>query len=308
MIKYVKLILIILLSSIISFAFVLSTNTKEIYAGSDPIDYWAVVIGISDYQHFNQRPWFPKPVKGYDLFHSADDANEIAVKLGSIWGADHIKLLVDSQATKSSIQNAVTGWLDSKEDIDDVVLFYFSGHGQQQGIDEYILWPYDTSSISDENEIKDDMFDSWLRCLESEQQVIIIDSCNSGGFIEELYKYGRIVVTSCSKDEESYEKSLQDHSIFTHFLLEAFNNLNNIDSNSNNSISIQEIFNWVKQKTIFSANIRLRSQNPQICDCIYKQLGIINIIGNRGETLFYIINTFLIVIIMFLLILWNKNV
>ncbi|MFC1846536.1 caspase domain-containing protein [Chloroflexota bacterium] len=305
MVKYFKQILIILVVLIIAFALVQNQNNK-VYAKSDPVEYWAVIVGVADYLYFDSSPLFPKPMKGYDLVYSDNDSIELANRLRSIWGADHIKLLVDTQATKSSIQNAITGWLDSKEDENDVVLFYFSGHGQQESNDGYAIWPYNTFSTSDKNEIRDDMLDSWLRCLESSQQVIIIDSCNSGGFIEELYQYGRVILTSCSKNEDSYENSSLGHSIFTYYFLDAFNNLDSVDDNNDNSISIQEVFNWAESKTVSSAKTQLRAQNPKICDCNYEQIGLVNIINNNNQVQPYVVCFITVVTIVFSIIVWNK--
>jgi len=304
-VKYFKYIQITLVALIISFALVQIPNNK-VYAESNPVEYWAVIIGVADYLYFDSTTLFPKPVKGYDLVYSDDDAIEFADQLSSIWGADHIKLLVDSQATKSSIQDAITGWLDSKEEANDVVLFYFSGHGQQNSNSEYVIWPYNTSINSDNNEIQDGMLDSWLRCLESSQQIIIIDSCNSGGFIEELYNYGRVVLTSCRKDEDSYEKTTLGHSIFTYFLLDAFNKLDNVDDNNDSSISIQEVFNWVELKTVSFAKTRSQSQNPKICDCNYEQIRLMDFVKNNDQIPLYVTCFITVVTIVFSLIAWNK--
>ena len=305
MVKYFKYIQITLVALIISFALVQIPNNK-VYAESNPIEYWAVIIGVADYLYFDSAPLFPKPVKGYDLAYSDDDAIKLADQLSSIWGADHIKLLVDSQATKSSIQDAITAWLDSREEANDVVMFYFSGHGQQDSNSKYAIWPYDTLANSDKNEIQDDMLDSWLRCLESSQQIIIIDSCNSGGFIKELYNYGRVILTSSRKDEDSHEKRTLGHSIFTYFFLDAFNNLDNVDDNNDNSISIQEVFNWAELKTVSFTKTRFRSQNPKICDCNYEQIMLMDFVKNNDLIPPYVTYFITVVAIVFLLIVWNK--
>jgi len=304
-VKYFKYIQITLVALIISFTLVQIPNNK-VYAESNPVEYWAVIIGIADYLYFDSAPLFPKPVKGYDLVYSDDDAIKLADQLSSIWGADHIKLLTDSQATKSSIQDAITVWLDSREEANDVVLFYFSGHGQQDSNSKYAIWPYNTLANSDKNEIQDGMLDSWLRCLESSQQVIIIDSCNSGGFIEELYNYGRVVLTSSNKDEDSHEKPTLGHSIFTYFFLDAFNNLDNVDDNNDNSISIQEVFNWAELKTVSFTKTRLQSQNPKISDCNYEQIKLMDFVENNNKIPPYATCFITIVTIMFSLIVWKK--
>ena len=306
MVKCFKYIIITLIALIISLALVQHPN-NEVYAESSNVEYWAVIIGVADYQYFNSAPLFPKPVKGYDLVYSDNDAIDLAAQLSSIWGESHIKLLIDSQATKSSIQYSITGWLDSKEEANDIVLFYFSGHGQQENNSEYTIWPYDTSKYSDKNEIQGHILDSWLRCLESNQQIIIIDACNSGGFIEELYYYGRVALASCSQDEYSYERPILGHSIFTHFFLDAFNNLDNVDDNNDNSISIQEVFNWVELKTISFAKTQFLSQNPKIRDCNHKQIILTDFENHNCQIPPYITYFITIMASVFPLIAWNRS-
>ena len=305
MIKYLKYIINILLCLFIIFALLQYTSNKS-YAHKNPVDYWAVIIGVADYLYFDSAPLFPKPMKGYDLAYSDDDAIELADKLSSIWGTGHVKLLVDSQATKSGIQDAITGWLDSKEEANDVILFYFSGHGRQDSNNKYAIWPYDTLANSNRNEIQDDTLDDWLSCLESNQQIIIIDSCNSGGSIKELYNYGRVILASCRQDQDSHERQILGHSIFTHFILDAFNNLGNVDGNNDNSISIQEVFDWVELKTVSFAKTQFQSQNPKICDSNYEQIRLMDFVKSSPPMPPYVTCIITVVIIVFSLILWNK--
>jgi hypothetical protein len=300
--KYIQIILVVF---IISIALVQIPHNKA-YAESNPVEYWAVIIGVADYLYFDSAPLFHKPVKGYDLVYSDDDAIELADQLSSIWGADHIKLLVDSQATKSNIQDSITGWLDSKEKTNDVVLFYFSGHGQQDSNSEYTIWPYDTLNNSNRNEIQDNILGSWLKCLESSQQIIIIDSCSSEGLIEELYHYGRVILTSSSQDEDSYERPVLSNSIFTHFILDAFNNLDDVDDNNDNSVSIQEVFNWVEINTKSFAKTQFRSQNPVISDSNYEQIRLMDFVKNSDRIPPYVVYIITAVIIVISLIVWNK--
>lgn len=287
MVNTFKYINITLVAFIIAFSFIQFPNYR-VYADSNSVEYWAVIIGVSDYLYFEPAPLFPKPVKGYDLLYSDDDAIDLADQLGSIWGTDHVKLLVDYQASKSGIQNAITGWLDSKEGANDIVLLYFSGHGQQDSNGECTIWPYNTSISSNENEIQSTILSSWLRCLESSQQIIIIDSCNSGGFIKELFYYGRVILASCCKDEDSYEKRVLGHSIFTNFFLDAFNNPADVDDNNDKSISIKEIFNWIEFKTQSFAKSQFLSQNPKMSYTNNKQINLMDFVSNSFQVTRYV--------------------
>src|SRR4030042_1153920 len=84
-------------------------------AASTP-ECWAVLVGVSNYQYIG------------DLSYCDDDAQELSDALSPVWGDSHVRLLVDSQATKANILVAID-WLADNADADDTVLFSFSGHG-----------------------------------------------------------------------------------------------------------------------------------------------------------------------------------
>ncbi|UCD46134.1 MAG: caspase family protein [Candidatus Bathyarchaeota archaeon] len=76
---------------------------------------YTIIIGISDYQTINEL----------DL--SDDDALAMRDVLDAIsW--IYIITITDLQATKTGIRNAITA-LIGVADTDDLVLFYFAGHG-----------------------------------------------------------------------------------------------------------------------------------------------------------------------------------
>ncbi|UCE97109.1 MAG: caspase family protein [Dehalococcoidia bacterium] len=301
MVKLLKNIPIILLLLMINLQLVQSSNNTS-YASDNPVEYWAVVIGVADYQYMDPPPLFPSSIKGYDLAYSSADAMELAAKLGSIWDVDHIKLLVDSQATKLSIQNAITGWLDSKEDENDIILFYFSGHSWQSNTHEYIM-PYNSLVISRQDDIQDITLNSWLNCLESNQQIVIIDSCNSGGFVNELYRYGRAVLTSCKKYEDSYEYAALKHSVFTYYILDALNNLDGIDKNNDGGICIEEVFDSAESNTRSYSGISLRDQHPGISNCAYESINLIYTQGDKNTILPYISYSIIIIIIILMVVM-----
>jgi len=91
-------------------------------AGEEPdgvVERWAVIVGIDDYEGSGSS----------DLPWSVEDALDMKnVLISHGWKSDHIKLLINSEATGSNIRSAIR-WMDSKEDEDDIVVFFFSGHG-----------------------------------------------------------------------------------------------------------------------------------------------------------------------------------
>jgi|GEM_PF-1080589 len=91
----------------------------------------AVIIGVSRYPSFvsfyDERA---NCVCQQQLEYPANGPQALAQQLVSTWGEDHVKLLLDSEATKVDIYYAIK-WLADKVDSDDTVLLYFSGRGRE---------------------------------------------------------------------------------------------------------------------------------------------------------------------------------
>ena len=162
-------------------------------------EYWAILIGINDY-----------PGTQADLPWSVNEINSFKETLlhGGNWKEEHIKTLTDNKATKTNILNA-TNWLDSQEDSNDVSIFYFAGHGSSSSENQYLNF-YD-STFSDE-ELKEE-----LDKLEG-RLIVILDSCFSGGFIEELKDKTRVILTACGKQNKTYQDSNLKSGFFGYFL------------------------------------------------------------------------------------------
>ena len=199
-------------------------------------------------------------------------------------------MLVNWQATKADIQNAISGWLDPLEDADDVVLFYFSGHGEQDGNNRTIC-PYDTLPDSWANDIYDYQLNTWLGNLQSQRQVVVLDSCLSGGFItgamgikvatgikhepyvsevsnsfaKHLSKSGRVVMASCRDDESAYEWPTFCHGVFSHYLLDGFGSLEAVDSDDNDKISAEELFGYVEPRTVSYVSLVIGKAQKRSC-------------------------------------------
>ena len=167
---------------------------------SEETDYWAVLVGINDY-----------PGHSKDLPYSINEISSFknALLNGENWQSSHIKFLSDENASREGIFEALE-WLDEQEDENDVSVFYYIGHGSQNSSDNEYLSVY-SSNIFDEE--LDEQFDN----LEG-RVVIILDCCHSGGFIEELGQWRRVILTACSKDETAYQVEDLKSGIFGYFV------------------------------------------------------------------------------------------
>jgi len=155
------------------FLFVISCLHSVAYAEDR-----ALVIGINKYQYIGELPGCVK------------DATNIQQTFANlnIYQYSQTRILTDEQATRQAILDGLE-WLSAGSKPGDKVLFYFSGHGDQQvdkngdepddGLDE-TLCPVDTSLTTRANMIIDDEIDSYLQRLKDRKVLVIIDACHSG--------------------------------------------------------------------------------------------------------------------------------
>ena len=155
---------------------------------TDASDKWAVLVGIADYYGTDN-----------DLQYSAKDATDMrSALINNGWQSEHIRVLLNSSATKSSIEDAIENWLGPNVSADDTVLFFYSGHGtyysesqynpdgdnETDGKDEYLCFYSETMEIEDF--VADGELDQYLNTLASEHIAVIIDSCFSGGMTKAM--------------------------------------------------------------------------------------------------------------------------
>lgn len=104
---------------------------------------------------------------------------------------DQVKLLLNEEATRKNIMDALDSWLTADTYAGDRVLFYYSGHGhfqpdtsgdEKDRVDETLV-SYDTVVNQDKslvNMITDDEISVFLDKLNDRRVVVMIDSCHSG--------------------------------------------------------------------------------------------------------------------------------
>lgn len=95
-----------------------------------------LAVGVEDYQ-----------ADRFDLEHTSDDINNLVERLqsqeGKLFGEVRTTLLIDSDATKMNIEDAVRK-IRGQAAPDDLVLVYFSGHGEEMH-GKFFLKPHDVA-------------------------------------------------------------------------------------------------------------------------------------------------------------------
>ena len=223
----------------------------------DPtVKVWAVVAGVANYEHMPS------------LHYTDDDAYQFYAFLKSPEGGalpdEQVRVLVDDNATRDNLLEAMRS-IFLQADENDVVLFYFSGHGI-----EGAFVPVDFDGYShrlEHSEIRHILEQSHAR-----QKLVLGDACHSGSLIggqfapdmlaakgpsvgEMLNKYykafdncesGMALFMSSKGAEVSLEDSGLRSGVFSHFLIKGLKG--EADADHDKIVSIEEEFNYVKEK------------------------------------------------------------
>lgn len=186
-------------------------------------------VGISDY-----------PGKEDDLTLCAGDAKAVA-ELYKKNNKAEITILTDKRATTASVTQAMKT-LFGKATTNDIVVFFYSGHGEQKG-----LYLYDkTLSFKSIMAVYDK-----LKC---KNKMIFFDSCFSGSLRgkatiqqSDVNLSNNVMFFLASRNKEySIENSWDfEHSYFTHALIRALSG--KADSNRDRTITAKELFTYVSK-------------------------------------------------------------
>jgi uncharacterized caspase-like protein len=200
-------------------------------------DKWALIVGVGTFEKSDDFLQF-----------SVKDAKDLGAFLvrTANFKQDHVKILVDEQAKTGAIREAF-GEIRTKAKPEDLVLIYFSSHGQPRNLDptglSYVL-TYDTDTSTQAR-----LYATGLQMVElaelgrwvlAQDYVLLLDTCFSGaaqpGVSGKLIPAGsngldplqglqgsgnRVVISASRADEHSYEDKESKHGYFTRFLLEA---------------------------------------------------------------------------------------
>jgi hypothetical protein len=207
------------------------------------LQIWAVIIGVAAYNHM--------PV----LRYTDDDAYRMYAFLKSPEGGalddDHIRILIDEEATLANIKNTMAA-IFGRAGRDDLVLLYFSGHGLPGA-----FLPYDFDGYG--NKLYHDELNAILKQSPAKYKLCIADACHSGGLLAMRGStpdmlagyYGRLaqatpgtaLIMSSKSEETSLESSGLRQGVFSHFLIRGLKG--EADADNDRYVTIQELYNFV---------------------------------------------------------------
>jgi hypothetical protein len=230
----------------------------------------ALLIGVSEYQPgLNALPAAEKDVLAI---------KEVLInpEFGG-FAEEDVQVLINASA--SDIRQAIEIVFADREKQDLIVLFY-SGHGvKDEGYNLYLA-AHDTQMNNNQVRRASAVECSFIHLMMSEskskQQVIILDCCFSGAFAKGLTAKadvsidvksqlqqdaeGRVVLTSSTSAQPSFESQKASLGVYTSYLIEGIKT-GYADEDGDGVISIDELHNYAKRK--------LREEFPKMKPEIY---------------------------------------
>lgn len=220
------------------------------------IKVWAVVIGVASYDHM--------PV----LRYTDDDAYRFYAFLKSLEGGalpdEQVRILIDEEASRENIIGNVTE-IFNKAGANDLVIFYFSGHGLNGS-----FLPIDFDGYN--NKINHEEIAGLFNKCKAKYKLCLADACHSGSlfamrsgegepaltqYYQSLSKSvaGTALIMSSKAEETSLESAGLRQGVFSHFLIRGLKG--EADKNKDKIVSVQELYDFIYD------NVRTYTGNRQ---------------------------------------------
>ncbi|MGB3513022.1 MAG: caspase family protein [Microcoleaceae cyanobacterium] len=213
----------------------------------------ALLIGVSEY--LPEFPALPSAVKDVEAMKEVLGNSEMG-------GFDDIKVLKNSN--RQEIEEAIYE-LFANRNKDDVLLFYFSGHGvkSREG-NLFLATPQtrkDQRGIVTPTAVGASFLQTEMNNSFSQRLVVILDCCYSGAFTKgmtakgdenidiqaELGGKGRAILMSSSSTQSSFQSEGSELSIYTKYIVEGIKT-GAADTDNNGKISADELHQYVSEK------------------------------------------------------------
>lgn len=219
------------------------------------VKIWAVIVGAARYTHMPA------------LRYTDDDAYQIFAFLKSPEGGalpdEQLRVLIDEDATLGNVTNAMRS-IFLRADENDVILFYFSGHGLPGS-----FLPVDYDGYN--NKLEHSEIKQILSVSKAKHKLVLADACHSGSILASrkplnsiLQRYyeafedtrgGTALMMSSKGEEYSLEDGGLRSGIFSHFLVRGLKGEADVDGNK--IVTVQELFGYVhKQVRLYTGNVQ----------------------------------------------------
>jgi tetratricopeptide (TPR) repeat protein/WD40 repeat protein len=207
-----------------------------------------VLVAIKEYQN-------PK----FNLTYTIDDAKAleelfIAQKNGNLYGDVKVHTLYNNAVTKAGFYNFFAKELVPQVNPGDMLVFFFSGHGDVRDGDFYFV-PWDSEGIDtsmEKNIARADIVGNILK-LNVKDALILLDACKSGQILEMESPVGRLlrdleqkaIIAAAEGDQSAQELLELGHGVFTWAILKGFGG--EAANGSGRHIGAQELASYVEE-------------------------------------------------------------
>ena len=206
--------------------------TVEHPKGAGGATLYLLAVGINQYKN-------PSLNLNYARSDAEGFTQLIAERSKKLYAEVEIHRIFDQEATKENILQKLD-WLSARIRPDDVLFFYYAGHGSMVE-DKFYFIPADNVRLYSEDKLKKEAISAeelqeHLKRIAALKQLMVIDACQSGGSVEVLASRGAVeekalaqlsrsagvhVLSAAGSEQFASEFSELGHGLFTYVLLQA---------------------------------------------------------------------------------------
>jgi hypothetical protein len=233
---------------------------------------WGLIVGVNQYDDMNH----------YRNLHVCDkDALALYNQLlSSGYQKERVRILTDNTPdelpTRDNVLVALKSIAQATEP-DDLLLFFYSGHGDEENGESYLISRSGKRLVLDDSAIRISRIKQIMEQSPARAKIIILDACHSGAniegkgskqmsdeFIRSVFSQaeGLAILASCKQGQVSYEWKTNERSVFTYFLLEALSGCADVDEKG--FVTIQDANRYVVNGVKLWASQHNFSQTPTL--------------------------------------------
>lgn len=229
-------------------------------------DRWAVLVGVPKYKDNSYKLLLP----------ARKDATAVRDCLcAGGFVSDRVRVLVDNP-TQGEILNALKTTAQMTQP-DDLLLFYYSGHGEMENDNSYLIAHDSNQSSLNNTAILLSSVKEIVKQAPARRKIMLLDACHAGSsalskaakpmsaaFIKRVFDeaQGLVILASCTQDQKSWIHVESGHSLFTYHLLQALKG--NADFDNKGFVTMQDINRYITDKVKLEAFASNKIQTPTI--------------------------------------------
>lgn len=211
----------------------------------NPETTWVFAVGLLEWEDSETFSPFPDAVDGRSDAQLVDFFRESGVP------DDRIIYLQDGEATLEAIQESFPELL-SQTDEDDLLIFYFTGHGGwDSDTGEHYFYNYDAAADdSDTYWAISSIFDDIEENFNGSKALLLADCCYSGGLIDEVKRRDTEISYACVTSAYAHNTSTGEWT-FTASLLKGLQGDPAVDLDEDRVITLYDFARYAELEVAF---------------------------------------------------------